>query len=273
MKEKDDGEQKDTSESYELKASDIKTGIGLSYRQLNDWDSKGIIPSNRKESSAWRRFTFREAFVLMICKEIRDAFGVPLDSLGFIKKIMLKDGIDYFKVSLSMMQKGLYVHLLTDLKGTFILDTDLEFKDLLDIGFFRCDEPMHFIFMSINPLINRMLSITGRKPFAVDEELYKEIYVSQAEALRITEKEKELIRLIRNKEYTRIVAHLNNGQIIRIDTEEEITDKLIHEQEKAILNIIKEKQYQTISVHIANGKIVRASRKTPTKYSKATEKP
>ena len=271
MKRINNKRQSSSADISELKASDIKSGIGLSYRQLNDWDSKGILPSKRKGDSAWRRFTARETFILLVCKEIRETFGVPLESLTFIKKFMLQEGADHFGVSLSMMQRGLSVHLLTDLKETFILDTDLEFIDLFDLGFFRSDEPSHYIFLNINPLINRMLSILGRKPISIDKDLYKEIYVSQAEALNISKKEKELVRIIRNKEYTRVIAHLNGGQLIQIDTDEEITDKFKHEQERAILNLIKEKKYQTIVVNVANGNIVRASRKIPTKYAKATE--
>ncbi len=264
-------EQKGPEENPYLRAGDIASSIGLSYRQLNDWDSKGILPSKRKEGTAWRRFTLREAFVLMVCKEIRASFGVPLESLSFIKNFMLQEGVDHFNVALAMMQKGLSVHLLTDLKETYILDTDLEFIDLFDHGFFRSDEPSHYIFLNINPLINRMLPILGRNPISIDEALYKKSYVSQAETLNYTEKEKELVRIIRNKEYTRVIAHLDGGQLIRIDTEEEITDKFKHEQEQAILKLIKEKKYQSISVHVADGNIVRASRKTPIKYAKATE--
>jgi hypothetical protein len=31
-----------------LRASDIRETVGLSYRQLNDWESKGVLPSKKR---------------------------------------------------------------------------------------------------------------------------------------------------------------------------------------------------------------------------------
>ncbi len=40
--------RRDTEERL-YRASDVKRASGLSYRQLNDWDSKGVLPASREE--------------------------------------------------------------------------------------------------------------------------------------------------------------------------------------------------------------------------------
>ncbi len=71
----------------EFKAGDAKKAAGLSYRQLNDWDQKGALAGERASESGWRKFSPRELFAVLICAEIRKRFGVPVESLNWIKSL------------------------------------------------------------------------------------------------------------------------------------------------------------------------------------------
>ena len=55
-------------------ARDLLQLAGLSYRQLNDWESKGVLPATADRRERWRRFTPRDLFAAMICAEIRRRF-------------------------------------------------------------------------------------------------------------------------------------------------------------------------------------------------------
>ena len=68
-------------------ASDVKAVGGISYRQLNDWDSKGALPTQRVGSSGWRKFDSRQLFVILICAEIRNKFGVSIEKLAWLPEL------------------------------------------------------------------------------------------------------------------------------------------------------------------------------------------
>src|SRR5713101_2299156 len=128
-------------------AGDVKNAAGMSYRQLNDWDAKGALPSQREQESGWRKFSPREIFAIMVCKEIRDRFGAPLESLRFVREFMLQDGADHFRAAIEIMNRGLAVFILTDLKDTFVMDSDLEFEDLFHLGYLRASENQGYILL------------------------------------------------------------------------------------------------------------------------------
>jgi len=62
---------KKSDNDRQFTAKDLKELADFTYRQLNDWDSKGLLPQNRKDKSNWRRFTPKEVFILMVCSELR----------------------------------------------------------------------------------------------------------------------------------------------------------------------------------------------------------
>lgn len=137
-------------------AGDLNQLAGLSYRQLNDWEAKGALPASANRRERWRRFTPREVFAAMVCAEIRRRFGVPLDKVRFVLDFMRRDNANHLAGAIRLMDRGLSVYLLTDLAETFVMDSDLEFEMLLSGGYFRADVPQSFLFVSINPLVERL---------------------------------------------------------------------------------------------------------------------
>ena len=64
----------------EYKASDILKLVGLTYRQLHDWEERmGVMDSERATAEGWRKFSGEEVIALAICAEIRRQFSLPLD--------------------------------------------------------------------------------------------------------------------------------------------------------------------------------------------------
>jgi len=139
-------------------ASDLRRIGGITYRQLNDWDSKGALPSQREKGSGWRKFNPRHFFVVLVCAEIRKKFGAPIEKLAWLQKFMLQDGANHFQAAIEMMRHGLAVLILTDLSGQFDMDADVAIGDLLNLGFCRYDEPQSYVLLLVNPLVNKMLA-------------------------------------------------------------------------------------------------------------------
>ena len=256
-----------------LRASDIRETVGLSYRQLNDWESKGVLPSKKRSKAGWRKFTPREVFVLMVCKEIRDKFGVPLEKLSFIKSVMLKSEANDAQDAVDLMNNfGMTIYLLTDLKETFIMDTDAEIEDLFRMGMFRGSDEQGYLLIKINPLINKLLSFKGVGPIDTSDEVYDLMRKTKQQATANNRQEQKVLKLIREKKYKQVTIHLKDGEIIRASTEEELSEKKRDKPDKELLAIIKDQEYQSISLKVHDGKIVRLKRTTPIKLDTGTEK-
>ncbi len=256
-----------------LRASDIRETVGLSYRQLNDWESKGVLPSKKRSKAGWRKFTPRELFVLMVCKEIRDKFGVPLEKLSFIKSVMLVSDANIAQDAVDLMNNfGMTIYLLTDLKETFIMDTDAEIEDLFRMGMFRGSDEQGYLLIKINPLINKLLSFKGVGPIDTSDEVYDLMRKTKQQATANNRQEQKVLKLIREKKYKQVTIHLKDGEIIRASTEEELSEKKRDKPDKELLAIIKDQEYQSISLKVHDGKIVRLKRTTPIKLDTGTEK-
>jgi hypothetical protein len=138
-------------------ASDAKKLGGTTYRQLNDWDSKGALPGGRAQSSAWRKFDPRQFFVILVCAEIRKQFGAPIEKLAWLQKFMLQRKANHFFSAVRMMRHGMAVLILTDLARQFDMDCDFAIGDLLRSGYCRYDKPQSYLLLLVNPIINKML--------------------------------------------------------------------------------------------------------------------
>lgn len=65
------------------KAADLNKLVGLSYRQLNDWEERaGIVTSERDSAEGWRKFTAEKLMALAVCAAVRRQFSLPLESIG-----------------------------------------------------------------------------------------------------------------------------------------------------------------------------------------------
>ncbi|MBI4232112.1 MerR family transcriptional regulator [Candidatus Peregrinibacteria bacterium] len=256
-----------------LRSSNLKELAGLSYRQLNDWDSKGILPTERKDKAKWRTFGARSVLTLQICKEFRDKFGVPLEKLIFIKERILDDETNYFQHALELMAYfGVTVYLVTDLKNTFMVETDNELGILFQMGAFKGSDSANYLVIKLNPLINKMMIQVGVEPCETNDSYYNTVAKNREDTAVKNREEAEVLRLIRDKKYRQVLIRLKDGKIIRADAEEELTSAEMNRRDKDLLAIVKGSKYQTVTIKSHDGKIVRLSRSTPIKFDKGTEK-
>jgi hypothetical protein len=245
-----------------LTAAAVRDATGLSYRQLNDWDSKGTLPSQREQGSSWRRFTWREIFILTISKEIRDRFGTPLESLAFVQKCMLQKGANHFQAAVEIMQRGMVVFLLTDFRETFVMGSDVEFERLFRGGMLRGSEDQGFIFIQVNSIVNRLLECL-ENPVAL--RIHNKFYgaIAQAKAGMTVRDQEELtvIRAVRDRDYKRIVLTKKGGEDMVLEVEQELPTS--GDAKNKINDLLAEHDFQTVTVSRVAGKNVRLVRKLP----------
>ncbi|MYD87022.1 MAG: MerR family transcriptional regulator [Cenarchaeum sp. SB0669_bin_11] len=246
-------------------AADLKRAAGLSYRQINEWDQKGVLPETRSGDAGWRKFSPRDIFALMVCSEIRRQFGVPVESLKWVRACMLQEGADHLHAAAQIMSRGMAVVLMTDLKETFVMDSDLEIEDLLRLGYLRHEDPQGYLLIKLNPLVNGLLGCL-KEPLilSIDDEMYGLIRNIRGEMSIRSQKELEILGLLRSGAYRKVVVHLDDGKILRADTEAGVSEV----EQQQLLRIWDGEQYQTMTLTLHDGKVVTAAKQKPVKFDK-----
>jgi hypothetical protein len=257
--------ESDPTEDPTYTAADLKRAAGLSYRQINEWDQKGVLPETRSDDAAWRKFSIREIFALMVCGEIRRQFSVPVESLRWVRAFMLQEGADHLSAAIRIMCRGMAVVLMTDLRETFVMDSDLEIEDLLHLGYFRHEDPQGYLIVKLNPLVNRVLACR-KEPvnLSIHDEVYRAVRNARGELSIRSQEEFEVLRLLRNGQYRKVVVHLSDGKILRADTEAGVSEA----EQQRLLDVLDGDQFQTVTVTLHDGKVVKATKQKPVKFGK-----
>jgi DNA-binding transcriptional MerR regulator len=225
-----------TTENPKFTASDVWKVGGISYRQLNSWDSKGALPSQRQQSSGWRKFDAKQFFVILVCAEIRRQFGVPIEKLAWLQRFMLQDGTNHFAAAVKMMGHGLAVLILTDFSQQFDMDSDFAIADLLDTGYCRYDKSKSCILVLINPIVNKILAAL-QKPMRLEisNTTYRALSDAQA-ATRVRDTaELEVLKLMRQPKISKITVTQTNDKKVQLEYDENAERDITVQKEKAAL--------------------------------------
>jgi len=95
-------------------AKDVAEIVGLSYRQLNDWEMKGF-QFKRSSDEEWRRFTVGDLFALLVIEKLRDTLGTPVKSLSWLYAHLTATESGFFQRTLDLIKEGKSsIYLLTD---------------------------------------------------------------------------------------------------------------------------------------------------------------
>jgi DNA-binding transcriptional MerR regulator len=206
-------------------AGDVKNASGMSYRQINTWDTKGNLPNQREKGSTWRKFSSREIFTIMVCKEIRDRFGTPLESLRFVRDFMLQDDADHLQAAVDIMRHGFAVFILTDLKKTFVMDSDLEFEDMLHYGYLRASENQAYVFIQVNHLVNRLLGCLKKSAaLHIHDKVYEAVREARADPILRNEHELAIIRALREGDYKRVTLTKKNDEEVLLELDLSVSE-------------------------------------------------
>ena len=240
----------------------MKHAAGLSYRQLNDWDSKGALPNSREQEAGWRKFSVRDLFVLMVCSEVRKRYGMPLEKLVWLKSFMLQEKSDHFQAAVRMMQHGLAVFIFTDLEKSFDMDADIAIADMLELGYCRYDHPHAYIFICVNPIINKILTAL-KKPvrLEISDKVYKARWAANYKFRVQDDAEFAVLDAMRDNDVKRFSVTKKYKEIL-LEIEQELP-------EGADLNTaVSSHDFQTVTIKRHEGKNVWISRTMPKKISR-----
>lgn len=267
--------------NQELTAKDAREVAGVTYRQISDWSTKGAVGATRSGESGWRKFSPRGFFVLLVCAEIRKQFGAPIESLKFVSTVMLTEPANHLKwAEKTIMDYECSIYLLTDLKETFVMGVDYEIAGMLDDGELRGPSSKGFVLLHINPLVDRLREAVGLVPLVTSDFLYRQIREGEERhfMLRhgcegITDAERELLRLIREKGDQELVVHVSGGQITRMDIDEELQPSTRASARKAFLKTFAGGGYGSFTMRMRADEVVGLNRRTTIKLDETQEDP
>jgi len=260
-------------------AKDAKDVAGITYRQISDWYSKGIMEADRSSDKGWRKFTPRQMFALVIIAELRKRHRLPLEELKFITDVMLREGTDHFRWSVHTIQKyGWTLYLLTDLVTTFVFDCDQNLQGLIDTGYLRRADFSTFILLHINPLVNKVLEAAGSHGIPPDEGFYERLRELEKKSFRfvgedISERQREVLRLINASGNQDVTVHVRDGQIVRADREELVDLAEDASRDVDIHSSLENTDFGKLEVLKRNGRIVMLRRQTTKRLDEFEEEP
>ena len=240
-------------------AKDLKRLAGITYRQLNDWESKGLIPDTREGEAQWRRFTLPQFFGLMVLAELRRRFDVRIEDLRWIGERLLREETKLlYEAAGKISAEGVPLILLTDLKTFFVIDTVTAVADFMASGQFAREPDSAFIMLKLNSLVQKLLAEFGVKMSLEEHGLgfeYRKDNIPQ------NPEEEKLLKLLRRADFRKLEVDLQKGEIRLITAEQVIPPDLVPD----ILGLIKSPGYETLSVVKQDGKITEVRRKIPIK--------
>jgi len=259
----------------DMRAADVQKAAGLSYRQLNDWDSKGAVPGPREAEGKWRKFTPRAVFALMVCSALRKQFGAPVEGLKYVQNFMMQEGANHLAAAVRIMRYGARVWLLTDCKQTFVMDHDIEFADMFELGSFRGEREGGYYLLPIDPIVKRLVAAM-KDPIDLTPvlDLYQLVAQGRSFLGEHNEREREVLKLLRDPTNEGVNVTVQDGKVVKASARKVKYAKPGRELTEAeVLAMLRSGDFQTITIKKHGGRYVSAESNTPVPIKHETNRP
>jgi DNA-binding transcriptional MerR regulator len=232
-----------TSRSSSYTARDVQDMAGLSYRQLNVWTARGVLPGDGDRGGGWRRFSDCQLFMLMVCVEIRRQFGVPVGRLRRVRALMLEQNTDYLDAAARLLAKSRSpIWLVTDLEDTFALKPESDIAPFVSDALREGDAPQGFLWIKVSPLVKRLL--TRLEQDQIPSSLSRALEETDDASTPCTPEEAEVLRLIRSRDYHSIEVVMHDGEIKTLHTARHVAEL----EPEQVAELIREHGYQKLTL-------------------------
>lgn len=225
----------------------------LSYRQVNSMDSDNLLPKDEDRKQGWRKFSIKEVVYFLIVQELKK-FGfkhIQLKKLwsSFFRERDLKDDFTAINKYDGEIAIGC-VLCQTEITLRISSNGEVIFLDPVNYNLFPFNsEP--YITIGLNSIVNKFLKEIG---FGDYPTRFSNSSFEENKSVT-TSKEKEILDIIRDENYSSIRLTKKDGEVSIIHAEKSKTDKKdVGSQD--ILKLIKDGKYQNVTITQMDGKIV-----------------
>ncbi len=145
---------------------EVKKITGLSRRQLSEWDSKGLLLTQKRDSqNAWRRFSGANTIQLAILSELRKTGLSPIDlrELAIWMRDREAEMVKYIREKIA---RGSLVFLSSNLKDRFFLHSNEneDIQELILLVYQKGGDSKIVLQININNIVNGILKELSEKP-------------------------------------------------------------------------------------------------------------
>jgi len=228
-----------TEKRFTLKRSDVGT------RVINHWEDEGVTEDPREDGTGWRRFSMLDLIWLHAVARLRE-FGMSIDKLRRGRKSLASLGagkledsprITYFEfyVTLALSRQLVFVLMFQD--GEVQLATEVQYSGgATSILGGLADH----IRLSLNEILQAVFPNVDLVP-------------ERDSRISVSDEEFDVLLMLRTGSYNSVTIKYRNGEMERIEAEEEVP-------ERRIIDILKEADYQDVTIKRRDGKVVHVSR-------------
>lgn len=218
----------------------------LSYRQINSLDEDQLLNNNRGSDKGWRRFSFKELVYLKVVNELKQ-YGFTHDRIrtiwgGFFKSQYIAE------TAISCVFAQVEITLAVDRSGKYSYFDPAHLA--LSKQASKDGLPATYVHVDFNKLVNHALELIREKPYDVVWTTRDE-YLNNL-ALAITDKERQILAIIRNDDYEQIRLRKKNGEVSIVHAGRSNSDATEHD----VARLLKAKDYQDVSITKRDGKVV-----------------
>jgi hypothetical protein len=181
----------------------------LSYRSVNEMDSKGLLKDERKNKKGWRSFSLKELIFMTLVKELR-SYG--------LRDIQLKDVSESFFVKPLMYSTDeAILHVLNGAPILVVVNPtgSIMYYTLPNYDAFEAQSVSH-IRVNFNEIVMKVWAKLGKERTDYVTNLL--LWGSIINDYDLNEQESELMKIIRQKKYKVITVKKNKKEYI-VDAE------------------------------------------------------
>ncbi len=237
-------------------ASVLKNATGLTSRQINDWDARGMLPNARTKESGWRKFSIQDIFTIAVCATMKERFNLPLDSMRSLYDVYQESGdnFSFQRAVKNVLSFQLPNILFTDLKTIFLMENPVSLASFFEGGTLSIKGMDSALVLNLGPILQAIITALPF-PAALPNDTDGYSFMRQAkERERARDiSERELLKLVRDNSLRRVESQLKNGEIQTLVSELSIDPNLSNDE---IIQAVKGGgDFETVTFQKRGGKI------------------
>lgn len=231
----------------------------LTYRQVNTLDEDKLLSTDRKDKKGWRKFSYKELVYILIVSELKK-FGFKHEQLKQLWHTFFSEptkdhstNAGGIAINRSIGETAIGC-VFGEVEIILSVDSDgnVAFYDPTYYSMFYQASKPH-VQIILNNIINDLRIRAGKEPFPVKWSVQENILKGMVSDLSM--KEKELLKIIRDVDYSAIKVKKKDGEISLVHAEK-IKSGTNETTTQDLIKMLSTKDFQDISIVKRDGKIV-----------------